>query len=110
MSSIINQFSYEGKRINLNGKIRTIVDYNSRTKFIDADWSNAPMDYLQKQEQETLAGAYGVPTIQIPYRKRLELESNSLKKKAADIDTVIEMFDRNPDLEKMLDAMRRLGV
>lgn len=46
----------------------------------------------------------------LPYRKRLEIEANELEKRANDIREVIKFFDANPEIEKVLDAMRRLGV
>lgn len=46
----------------------------------------------------------------ISYRRKLELNAVSLEERAADIRKVIEYFDKNPELEQLLNAMRRLGV
>lgn len=70
---------------------------------------------MNEYNQMEMAGQGSYPVAKesignISYRRRMELQSAELKKRAADIDIVIEMFNKNPDLEKMLDAMRRLGV
>lgn len=44
------------------------------------------------------------------YRRQLEEQAQQLEQRAADIRKVIETFDKNPELEELLNAMRRLGV
>lgn len=58
---------------------------------------------LAKQGAETLGGSYREPTI----AERIDLSVKKAEQQLADAKRMKEIFDRNPDLEELINLMNK---
>lgn len=61
-------------------------------------------EYLQEVGQLTLGGSR-----RENYKQNLERELESYEERAKDIKEMLKLLEKNPDLERALNLMRRIG-